>query len=129
MKRIVVLNVAASAAFGFVLFMGVLQLPLNLWPVYALVALILISVLLMLLGREGDAKWVANHMTRFGMIGTLIGMIGGLGGLTFSGSDVAVMATELVHNTALAFYSTLIGVVGNIWLNLNLRIKGGSNET
>lgn len=126
MKRVIALNFGLIATLGFLMFNGLV--PQILWqawhPLAALAALAALGVVLLVVGAGDWAAWISNHMTRFGMIGTLIGMIGGLTGLNFSGADVAGMATELVHQTGFAFISTLVGVIGNIWLNLNTRIKG-----
>lgn len=127
MNKLIVLNAGVLALVGFLWiggYVSIATMGTALWPALILFGLTAAGVVALLLGFETDSKWISNHMTRFGMIGTLLGMVGGLSGLQFSGTDIAGMATELVHHTAFAFVSTLAGVMGNIWLNLNLRIKG-----
>ena len=61
-----------------------------------------------------------------GLIGTVIGFIIGLSGIdaaaTTNVDKIAPMITELINGMSVALYTTLLGAVLNIWLNVNLRI-------
>lgn len=122
--RLGIINIALAAVLSFLVindyfaeaFFGVAR-----YPCWTLIGLTLIALLLMFTKHFEGAKWISNHMTRFGMLGTLIGMIQGMTALEFVQADVASMATQLAHHIGFAFYSTLFGVLGNIWLNFNLK--------
>ena len=122
--RLAIINAALAAAIGFLVMNGYFVdafFGTAKYPCWVLLSLTAIALTLMFFRHFEDAKWISNHMTRFGMIGTLIGMIQGLSSLEFTTADVAAMATQLAQHTGYAFYSTLFGVLGNIWLNFNLR--------
>jgi hypothetical protein len=125
MKRVIVLNIGLVAAISLLIITGYIT---NIFfggfaiPVWVLTGLTVYGIACIFFNDLEKAKWLSNHMTRFGMIGTLFGMINGLSSLEFTTTDVANMATELAHHTAYAFYSTLFGVLGNIWINYNLTL-------
>lgn len=74
----------------------------------------------------GAIRYVANSLVFLGLIGTVIGFIIGLSGIdataTTDVDKIAPMITELINGMSVALYTTLLGAVLNIWLNVNLRI-------
>jgi MotA/TolQ/ExbB proton channel family len=74
----------------------------------------------------GAIRYVANSLVFLGLIGTVIGFIIGLSGIDAAATKdvdkIAPMITELINGMSVALYTTLLGAVLNIWLNVNLRI-------
>jgi len=79
-----------------------------------------------LANQIGAIRYVANALVFLGLIGTVIGFIIGLSGIdaaaTTDVDKIAPMITELINGMSVALYTTLLGAVLNIWLNVNLRI-------
>lgn len=79
------------------------------------------------LGNQiGAIRYIANALVFLGLIGTVIGFIIGLSGIDATATQdvdkIAPMITELINGMSVALYTTLLGAVLNIWLNVNLRI-------
>lgn len=74
----------------------------------------------------GAIRYIANSLVFLGLIGTVIGFIIGLSGIDAAATKdvekIAPMITELINGMSVALYTTLLGAVLNIWLNVNLRI-------
>ena len=74
----------------------------------------------------GAIRFLANALVFLGLIGTVIGFIIGLSGIDAAATSdvdkIAPMITELINGMSVALYTTLLGAVLNIWLNVNLRI-------
>jgi biopolymer transport protein ExbB/TolQ len=74
----------------------------------------------------GSVRFLANALVFLGLIGTVIGFIIGLSGIDAAATSdvdkIAPMITELINGMSVALYTTLLGAVLNIWLNVNLRI-------
>lgn len=74
----------------------------------------------------GAIRYIANSLVFLGLIGTVIGFIIGLSGIdaaaTTNVDKIAPMITKLINGMSVALYTTLLGAVLNIWLNINLRI-------
>ena len=71
-------------------------------------------------------RHIANMLVFLGLIGTVIGFIIALSGVSpeaVSQSDsVATMVTKLIQGMSVALYTTLLGAVLNVWLNINHRL-------
>ncbi len=71
-------------------------------------------------------RYIANSLVFLGLIGTVIGFIIGLSGIdaqaTKNVDKIAPMITDLINGMSVALYTTLLGAVLNIWLNINIRI-------
>lgn len=71
-------------------------------------------------------RQIANMLVFLGLIGTVIGFIIALSGVrpeAVSNADsVASMVATLIKGMSVALYTTLLGAVLNIWLNVNHRI-------
>lgn len=74
----------------------------------------------------GAIRFLANALVFLGLIGTVIGFIIGLSGIDAAATSdvdkIAPMITELINGMSVALYTTLLGAVLNIWLNMNVRI-------
>lgn len=71
-------------------------------------------------------RQIANMLVFLGLIGTVIGFIIALSGVTPEGvtqiDSVATMVATLIHGMSIALYTTLLGAVLNVWLSINYRL-------
>jgi biopolymer transport protein ExbB/TolQ len=71
-------------------------------------------------------RHVANLLVFLGLIGTVIGFIISLSGVdaqaVSQADSVANMVATLIQGMSIALYTTLLGAVLNVWLNINYRI-------
>jgi MotA/TolQ/ExbB proton channel family len=71
-------------------------------------------------------RQVANALVFLGLIGTVIGFIIALSGVTpeaaGDANNVAAMVSKLIAGMSIALYTTLLGAVLNLWLTINYRI-------
>lgn len=69
---------------------------------------------------------IANLLVFLGLIGTVIGFIISLSGVepeaVSQAERVAAMVATLIKGMSIALYTTLLGAVLNVWLNVNYRI-------
>lgn len=69
---------------------------------------------------------IANLLVFLGLIGTVIGFIISLSGVepqsVSQAERVATMVATLIKGMSIALYTTLLGAVLNVWLNINYRI-------
>jgi hypothetical protein len=76
--------------------------------------------------RLGNVRYIANLLVLLGLIGTVLGFIVALSGISPSTvSDVNAigpMVSSLLSGMAIALYTTLAGSLLNIWLMLNYRL-------
>ena len=71
-------------------------------------------------------RHIANLLVFLGLIGTVIGFIIALSGVepeaVSNPENVAIMVATLIRGMSVALYTTLLGAVLNVWLNINHRI-------
>ena len=71
-------------------------------------------------------RLIANMLVFLGLIGTVIGFIIALSGVNAQAvsqaDSVATMVSTLIQGMSVALYTTLLGAVLNVWLNINYRI-------
>ena len=71
-------------------------------------------------------RHIANLLVFLGLIGTVIGFIIALSGVepeaVSNPESVASMVATLIKGMSVALYTTLLGAVLNVWLNINHRI-------
>ena len=71
-------------------------------------------------------RLIANLLVFLGLIGTVIGFIIALSGVNAQAvsqaDSVATMVSTLIQGMSVALYTTLLGAVLNVWLNINYRI-------
>ncbi|MFO1056751.1 MAG: MotA/TolQ/ExbB proton channel family protein [Dongiaceae bacterium] len=84
------------------------------------------------LGRWPDALWIARNITKLALVGTVIGFILALSGVAqFRAGDqssVAPMMSAVFTGMGVSLYATLLGLIGNLWLRLNLRLLTGRHD-
>jgi hypothetical protein len=98
---------------------------------WIIVAVGSVGVLCTLLRRWSDVQWIATHVVRIGLLGTVVGLI-----IAFSaardggGADVngvKSMISAVVDGMYVSLYATLLGIGINLWLKINLRLLGNHN--
>ena len=71
-------------------------------------------------------RHISNMLVFLGLIGTVIGFIIALSGVNpeavSQSESVAAMVTTLIQGMSVALYTTLLGAVLNVWLNINYRL-------
>ncbi|MFQ5626131.1 MAG: MotA/TolQ/ExbB proton channel family protein [Methyloligellaceae bacterium] len=71
-------------------------------------------------------RHIANLLVFLGLIGTVIGFIIALSGVepeaVSQADSVATMVAKLIQGMSVALYTTLLGAVLNVWLNVNHRL-------
>ena len=92
-----------------------------------------ISLRIKLASKINYIKFIANTLVILGLIGTVIGFIIALSGVDGSVSsnpdEVSRMVTTLIQGMSVALYTTLVGSICSVWLNICFQILStGSNK-
>lgn len=81
---------------------------------------------LKLTDRIAGVRHIANSLIFMGLIGTVIGFIIALSGVDPAAmtevENVTAMVSTLINGMSVAMYTTLVGAVLYVWLNINFRI-------
>ena len=88
---------------------------------------------LKLASRISSIRHLANSLVILGLIGTVVGFIIALSGVSAeSAADVDAigpMVSTLISGMSVALYTTLVGAILNIWLMTNYRLLEGGTIT
>jgi hypothetical protein len=88
-----------------------------------------LGVLCLFLQRWKDVEWIATHVVRIGLLGTVVGLIIAFSAAGAGGSsdpdEVRAMIGSVVDGMYVSLYATLLGIAVNLWLKINLRLLGG----
>ena len=80
------------------------------------------------LQRWRDVQWIATHVVRIGLLGTVIGLIIAFSAAAQGGSsnpeEIKPMIAAVVNGMYVSLYATLLGISVNLWLKINLRLLG-----
>src|SRR5262249_57923717 len=80
------------------------------------------------LQRWNDVQWIATHVVRLGLLGTVVGLIIAFSAARHGGStdanEVKAMISSVVDGMYVSLYATLLGIATNLWLKINLRLLG-----
>ena len=92
-----------------------------------------ISLRLKLATKINFIKFIANTLVILGLIGTVIGFIIALSGVDGSVSsnpeEVSKMVSTLIQGMSVALYTTLVGSICSVWLNICFQILStGTNK-
>jgi hypothetical protein len=87
-----------------------------------------LGILCIFLQRWRDVEWLATHVVRIGLLGTVVGLIIAFSAAKAGGSadpnEVKPMIAAVVDGMYVSLYSTLLGIATNLWLKINLRLLG-----
>jgi MotA/TolQ/ExbB proton channel family len=88
----------------------------------------LIGVVCVFLQRWRDVQWIATHVVRIGLLGTVVGLIAAFSSVHGGGSNdpnqIREMIAAVVDGMYVSLYATLLGIGCNLWLKVNLRLLG-----
>ena len=95
------------------------------WLIAAIGAL---GILCVFLRRWRDVDWLATHVVRIGLLGTVVGLIVAFSAARAGGSAdpnaIQPMIASVIDGMYVALYATLLGIATNLWLKINLRLLG-----
>ena len=78
--------------------------------------------------RWKDVQWLATHVVRIGLLGTVVGLIIAFSAAAQGGStnpdEIKPMIAAVVSGMYVSLYATLLGIGTNLWLKINLRLLG-----
>lgn len=87
-----------------------------------------LGVLCVFLQRWKDVQWIATHVVRIGLLGTVVGLIIAFSAASQGGSanpeEIKPMISAVVSGMYVSLYATLLGIAVNLWLKVNLRLLG-----
>lgn len=128
----VVIQAALVAAIGFLWIAGIAQKPFQ--GSNAIVCLVILGIgalgLLALLCQSWKhSLWIAKHVVRVGLLGTVIGLIIAFSAAKAGGSGdpeaTRLMISTVIAGMYVSLYATLMGIAVNLWLKANLWLLGG----
>ena len=95
------------------------------WLIVGIAAL---GILCVFLQRWRDVEWLATHVVRIGLLGTVVGLIVAFSAAKAGGSadpnEIRPMIAAVVDGMYVSLYATLLGIATNLWLKINLRLLG-----
>ncbi|MGE5148437.1 MAG: MotA/TolQ/ExbB proton channel family protein [Candidatus Eiseniibacteriota bacterium] len=131
LSRFVVLQTIGAALIAALWIAGLAQKPFEgttaplCWIILGIGALGIVCVFLR---RWHDAQWIAIHVVRIGLLGTVVGLIIAFSAAASGGSsnpdEIRPMIAAVVSGMYVSLYATLLGIATNLWLKINLRLLG-----
>lgn len=95
---------------------------------WLIVGVAAIGIACLFLQRWRDVEWVAVHVVRIGLLGTVVGLIIAFSAARSGGAsdpeEVRTMIGAVVDGMYVSLYATLLGIATNLWLKINLRLLG-----
>jgi len=86
------------------------------------------GIVCVFLQRWNDVQWIATHVVRIGLLGTVVGLIIAFSAARHGGStdanEIKAMIGSVVDGMYVSLYATLLGIATNLWLKINLRLLG-----
>ena len=130
LSRCIVLQAIGAAGIAALWIAGLAGKPFESNPV--LPALILgiglLGIACVFLQRWRDVQWIAIHVVRIGLLGTVVGLIAAFssvhGGGTNDPNQIREMIGAVGDGMYVSLYATLLGIACNLWLKVNLRLLG-----
>jgi hypothetical protein len=126
--KFIIIQTVLLAAIAVLWFFGLLSKPFDgatgilCWIILAVGALGLLCVFLR---RWADAEWVAVHVVRLGLLGTVVGLIMAFsvaGSTNFDAESLLGQISSVISGMYVALYATLAAVATNLWIKINIRL-------
>lgn len=121
--RFWVLNLCGLAALGVGFQAGLLQTVWDGDPTHlsaVIFAVFLAGLFSLAIDRQHFARFVERRLVLLGLIGTVIGFVIALSGVSPESAgdidQVSGMVANLISGLGTAMYTTLVGAVGSLWL-------------
>jgi len=131
LSRAVVLQAVGAALLAGLWTAGLAGKPFegNNGPLcWIIVGMGLLGIGCVFLQRWNDVQWLATHIVRIGLLGTVVGLIIAFGAAAQGGSsnpdEIKPMIAAVVNGMYVSLYATLLGIGSNLWLKINLRLLG-----
>jgi hypothetical protein len=130
-SRCIVLQVIGGAGIVGLWIAGFADKPFageNAFLCWLIVGMAAAGILCVFLQRWNDVQWIATHVVRIGLLGTVVGLIIAFSAARHGGStdanEVKTMIASVVDGMYVSLFATLLGVATNLWLKINLRLLG-----
>jgi len=131
LSRCVVLQAVAMALLSGLWIAGLAAKPFegaNAPLCWMIVGIGAVGLLCVFLQRWRDVQWIATHVVRLGLLGTVVGLIIAFSAARHGGStdpnEVKTMIAAVVDGMYVSLYATLLGIATNLWLKINMRLLG-----
>ncbi len=131
LSRCVVLQAIGAAGILGLWIAGIANKPFegdNAFLCWLIVGVAGLGILCVFLQRWRDVEWVATHVVRIGLLGTVVGLIIAFSAAKAGGSadlsEVKPMIAAVVDGMYVSLYATLLAIATNLWLKINLRLLG-----
>ncbi len=131
LSRCVVVQAIGAAGIVGLWIAGIASKPFeggNAFLCWLIVGIAALGILCVFLQRWRDVEWLATHVVRIGLLGTVIGLIMAFSAAKAGGSadlnEIKPMIAAVVDGMYVSLYATLLGIGTNLWLKINLRLLG-----
>lgn len=131
LSRCVVVQAIGAAGLVGLWIAGIANKPFegdNAFLCWLIMGIAALGVLCVFLQRWRDVEWLATHVVRIGLLGTVIGLIMAFSAAKTGGSadlnEIKPMIAAVVDGMYVSLYATLLGIATNLWLKINLRLLG-----
>jgi hypothetical protein len=131
LSRFIVLQAIGAAAIVGLWVAGIADKPFageNAFLCWLIIAIGALGILCVFFQRWRDVDWLATHVVRIGLLGTVVGLIVAFSAARAGGSvdpnAIRPMIASVIDGMYVALYATLLGITTNLWLKINLRLLG-----
>ena len=131
LSRCVVVQAIGAAGLVGLWIAGIANKPFegdNAFLCWIILAVAALGILCVFLQRWRDVEWLATHVVRIGLLGTVVGLIMAFSAAKAGGSadlnEIKPMIAAVVDGMYVSLYATLLGIATNLWLKINLRLLG-----
>ncbi|UVK40704.1 MotA/TolQ/ExbB proton channel family protein [Mesorhizobium sp. AR10] len=131
LSRFIVLQAIGVAGIVGLWVAGIASKPFagdNAFLCWFIAAIGALGILCVFLRRWRDVDWLATHVVRIGLLGTVVGLIVAFSAARAGGSAdpnaIRPMIASVIDGMYVALYATLLGIATNLWLKINLRLLG-----
>jgi hypothetical protein len=131
LSRFIVLQAIGAAGIVGLWVVGIAGKPFagnNAFLCWLIAAIGALGILCVFFRRWRDVDWLATHVVRIGLLGTVVGLIVAFSAARAGGSAdpnaIRPMIASVIDGMYVALYATLLGIATNLWLKINLRLLG-----
>jgi hypothetical protein len=131
LSRFIVLQAIGAAGIVGLWVVGIAGKPFagsNAFLCWLITAIGALGIVCVFFRRWRDVDWLATHVVRIGLLGTVVGLIVAFSAARAGGSAdpnaIRSMIASVIDGMYVALYATLLGITTNLWLKINLRLLG-----
>lgn len=128
MSRFLILNGIGAAALLSAGMIGLLRQPFtgaNAVVCWSILAMLGVGLWFCARTRWTHVLWIAKHVVRLGLLGTVAGLIvafGAVKGGAIAEADIPNLIGQVVDGMYVSLYATFAGITANLWLKINLKL-------